>query len=465
MPRLRERSGPARRTSALLRALARRRLSPGARATVQPLLAQPVDWPAVLAGARREGLSGLLRRHAVDPELAPHVPPVVREELDSVYYASAARTTRLLADTRRLCASLAASHIPVIVLKGAFLGSAIYGNIGLRPCQDIDLLVPRSAVGEVHRACLDLGYASERDPVLDPSRLEQSPYRNSLMYRREEAGHSLFLHLHWHLVNASYPLDVYARFIDLDAIWSEARPWSLDGVPVKVLSPAHFLLHLAEHALKHCYEKLILLTDMAETMEGMAGALAEAMRDPVDCRGAARPTTEPWGAARPSAPSGPRSGHVEGRRVGDMSEWMGRDLDAGPRAFWSGVRAESVRFGLDRPLAYALRFAEDLIGAVVPAEAAALRGLGPVWGTERWFARAVRADVRRGGVNWLAYLALMDSWGQRARFLFRAIFPPPEILARLDAIASEVGPSHYWGRARQAWTRSRDMANALWAAR
>ncbi|MBI3098712.1 MAG: nucleotidyltransferase family protein [Planctomycetes bacterium] len=426
-----ERSGPAGRAVALVRRLARCRLNPEAREHINRLLAQPVDWTAVLAGARREGLSGLVRRHAVDPDFSPRVPPAVREELDTVYYASAARTIRLLSDTRRLCAALDSARIPVILLKGAFLGTAVYRNIGLRPCQDVDLLIPRSAVTEAHRACVALGYAPDREPVLDAARLDESPFRNTLMYRREEAGQPLFLHVHWHLVNASYPLDVYARLIDLDALWRASRPWTLGGAPVRVLSPAHFLLHLAEHALKHCYEKLILLTDIAEVVEGLG---------------------EAWDAAHE-------------RRREDIDVWMSPDVSAGPREFWSGVHREAIRFGLDRPLAYALRFAEDLIGARLPPEASELRGLGPVWGTERWFARAVRADVRRGGVNWLAYLAMMDSWVARGRFLQRAIFPPRAALARLDAIAAEVAPVHYWGRFRQAWGRGWGLAQALWAAR
>ena len=134
--------------------------------------------------------------------------------------------------------------IETIALKGLHLAHRLYPSPGLRDMGDLDLLVRRARVRDADAALRKLGY----DPEFDPG-LIQGGSLNAVEYHRDGP---LPVHLHWDVSNASLPHFMYR--VDLDEIWREAR----DGA----LAPAHLVVTLCEHALKHSYAHLIHLTDI-----------------------------------------------------------------------------------------------------------------------------------------------------------------------------------------------------------
>jgi len=67
------------------------------------------------------------------------------------------------------------------------------------------------------------------------------------------------VHLHWHVLNGSLPH--FMVRVDVDEIWRDAR----DGA----MAPHHLVITLCEHALKHSYSMLILLTDIELASRGV----------------------------------------------------------------------------------------------------------------------------------------------------------------------------------------------------
>ncbi|MBV8880169.1 MAG: nucleotidyltransferase family protein [Planctomycetaceae bacterium] len=142
-------------------------------------------------------------------------------------------------------------RVDALALKGLHLAHRVYPSPSLRDMGDVDLLVRRSRLKEADAALRGLGYAPDQDPArLDGGSL------HAVEYWREG---SLPIHLHWHVLNASLPN--YMVRIDLDELWRDAR----DGV----LSPAHLVVTLCEHALKHSYAELIHLTDIDLASRGV----------------------------------------------------------------------------------------------------------------------------------------------------------------------------------------------------
>jgi hypothetical protein len=119
---------------------------------------------------------------------------------------------------------------------------------------DVDLLVRRRDVEAADVALRALGY----EPEADPRRLLAAggSLLNAALYHREG---SLPVHLHWHLSSGSLPRT--GQSIDLDEVWREAR----DGA----LAPPHRVVALAEHALKHSFDALILLSDLELCWRGV----------------------------------------------------------------------------------------------------------------------------------------------------------------------------------------------------
>jgi len=142
-------------------------------------------------------------------------------------------------------------RIEALPLKGLHLAHRVYPSPGLRDMGDLDLLVRRSRLREADGELRRLGYL----PDHDPERVDGGSL-NAVEYWRED---SMPVHLHWHVSNASLPHFMYR--VDMDEIWRDAR----DGA----LAPHHLIITLCEHALKHSFSMLILLTDIELASRGV----------------------------------------------------------------------------------------------------------------------------------------------------------------------------------------------------
>ena len=123
-----------------------------------------------------------------------------------------------------------------VVFKGPAV-AARYPEPGLRPMDDIDLLLPQAD----HRRALDaLGQAGWQ-----VARAGDDAYDTSLIHGEVP---SLFLELHYGLEYASHR--VSAPALDADTLWACRQPLDCAGTPAFGLPPAEELVMLAVHAGK-----------------------------------------------------------------------------------------------------------------------------------------------------------------------------------------------------------------------
>lgn len=111
------------------------------------------DWNEVVDAAAYHNLSPLLFKRLKQGGTWTCVPADAWERLRLAYFASANRNRRLYLQLRPLLAGLRTAGIPVIVLKGAYLAEAVYGDIALRPMGDVDLLVPSADLPGARQSC------------------------------------------------------------------------------------------------------------------------------------------------------------------------------------------------------------------------------------------------------------------------------------------------------------------------
>ena len=162
---------------------------------------------------------------------------------------------------------LAAQQIPVILLKGAALAEAVYGNIAVRPMGDLDLLVRRedvpAALAALHAAGWEAFDAEARDGL-------------TLAYEVEIALQKpgpipVMLEIHWGLLDSPH----YQQVLPLAWFWETALPVQADGADALALGPEALLLHLCAHlALHHRGEGLLWLHDVAEVLHAYGERLA-----------------------------------------------------------------------------------------------------------------------------------------------------------------------------------------------
>jgi hypothetical protein len=158
---------------------------------------------------------------------------------------------------------LAEAGLEPVVLKGPTLAER-YPGPGLRPMEDIDLLLPEYH-GEAVRRLTAAGWRVARPEARD---------RYDTILVHEDAG-LLALELHYGLEAA------HERTSDLDAaaLWARRVPRRCMGVDIFGLPPAEEIVMLCTHAAKpfHGFSRMVWIADLAM----VSGHAAEAGR-PVD---------------------------------------------------------------------------------------------------------------------------------------------------------------------------------------
>jgi len=203
---------------------------------------QPKDWDQLLQEAVRHGVAPFLYSRLKSPNTAvsPEVPSAILSRLKQHYLASVVRNTRLFHELGRVLSAFRQADIPVMPLKGAFLAENVYGNVGLRPMSDVDLLVRHEDLAEAQRV---LGAVESSLPV----------------------------DIHWDI-----DLSIEKVHTDIDEIWSRANDVRVAGVEVKGLSAEDLLLHLCIHVgFHHLFELAGLrsLVDIKETIGRFSDSL------------------------------------------------------------------------------------------------------------------------------------------------------------------------------------------------
>jgi len=205
------------------------------------LLAPRGATPAPVPDDAWEGLLALADRLEVQPLLYSRVrnqegltvPPSALEALRHAYLRTTFANTQLYHHLGVLLSEARAAGIPVIVLKGACLAEVVYGDIGLRPMCDVDLMTRLDALRRGLEVTERLGHASNAQPP-DMARQRALMVEWLPVPLRPARGHPS-------LAGA-----------ELEALWARAWPVTIASVDVQMLGPDDQVLHLAAHlSLKH----------------------------------------------------------------------------------------------------------------------------------------------------------------------------------------------------------------------
>ncbi|MFB3816109.1 MAG: nucleotidyltransferase family protein [Candidatus Methylomirabilales bacterium] len=248
----------------LLLACTRSALDDGARQEMAESLAAPLDWPAVLARSRQEGTAALLHHHLRSlPRAAAQVPPAIRMELRRAHRGTWARNTVLTEHWAEVMRLLERARIPCITHKGMALVHTVYGDLGLRPMADLDLLIRPADLPAVRRALAGAGFRCSGEAVET-----EDAFRGFLHCVRG----ACVIDLHWELAH-------YTRFegvvrLDAGGLWRRAQPLVVGTAGGLMLCPEDLLLHLALHlTLGSEFGRLVWFTDIDAVLRRRAADL------------------------------------------------------------------------------------------------------------------------------------------------------------------------------------------------
>jgi hypothetical protein len=220
------------------------------------LLATPLRWDVILKYATAHEVYPLLYRNLRRLGF-PGVPIEARMELETLYKINAFRNVHLAEELARVLTLLADAGIPTIPVKGVTLAKSLYGDLSLRVCADLDILVPRQAVAQAIDLLLTKGYESEFGERFFADLYPGEGIEYALV--RWERGFLYLLEPHYGLLAGPW-VDKAA----LEHLWAESRPQAFLGVAAYALSPEWEVLFLVAHAARHRWRGLKWLIDIHE---------------------------------------------------------------------------------------------------------------------------------------------------------------------------------------------------------
>ena len=214
----------------------------------------PEQWRAVTLLARQHRVSSLLFWRLKTLGITGQVPPDLLQELYSASLETAARNLRIYHELSGLFERFQHDKIEGVLLKGAYLAEEVYGNVAIRPMDDVDLLVKKSDLGRVGEIMQVLDFT----PLL-PSRVPAKEFHH---FGFTHNSNGLDVEVHWDLIDPTHNIHV-----DLDGLWERTQATLVAGIPVRAMTPEDQILHLCVHASVHVFEYgLSAMCDLNETL-------------------------------------------------------------------------------------------------------------------------------------------------------------------------------------------------------
>lgn len=225
---------------------------------VSGILNPRLNWAYFLKKAQRDNLSPLIYKSLLKIPAAKNiVPPGIWQSLKDSYYSCLSQNISGLRQLEEIVENFQKEKIEIILFKGLTLAELIYGDLGLRPCQDIDIMVRKEDFLKADKVLRNLGFYTH----FNLKNFGEIRFSNYLYFPIKKIQTTV--HLYWHLINSPYHSRV-CWSIDIDKLWLKAQPIKLGKAGLCTFSPEHSIIYLSMHALKHSFFPLILLCDINE---------------------------------------------------------------------------------------------------------------------------------------------------------------------------------------------------------
>jgi hypothetical protein len=181
-----------------------------------------------------------LARALVVNQLDADVPGAIDDELQSLYFGTMARNLALRRELGRVVDELGRHQVDVMVLKGAALVPLVHRDPGVRPMDDLDLLVHRDDLGLAEKVVTALGYRSSgRVPAT--AHADDAPHHLPSLVR---ADGTISIELHHKLGSSGSPPD-----FDVTGVWARAVPFDAGDATCLRPSDEDLLAHVCLHFL------------------------------------------------------------------------------------------------------------------------------------------------------------------------------------------------------------------------
>lgn len=199
--------------------------------------AAPLDWARLLAMAEGERATAILWRRLESIGVRT-IPAAERVQFERLMMISDFKALYLKQRLDETLAVLGAAGVDVVLLKGAALGSTVYGSFVERPMGDLDLLVDAARAEEAHALARRAGWTWNEGTF--PAARYEGHHHLPPLYDERKTGAKLELHTGLFIEGHPFALSG-------DDLRAAGRRLSTTEGIVFVPSPEHELLHLCVH--------------------------------------------------------------------------------------------------------------------------------------------------------------------------------------------------------------------------
>jgi hypothetical protein len=167
------------------------------------------------------------------------------------YRATWFRTQSLYRNAALPLQSFNNAGIRTMIIKGAALTTLYYKDLGLRPMNDVDVLVHQDDALASFNLLEKLGWR----PSLKELKSFDKKYLSFFHSLGFEDDTGFSLDINWHLIKLCCGVDAD------DSFWKSALPIKFQDMPVFVLNPTDQLLHVCFHGMTHIPMSLKWIAD------------------------------------------------------------------------------------------------------------------------------------------------------------------------------------------------------------
>ncbi|NOR15643.1 MAG: hypothetical protein GQ544_08065 [Candidatus Aminicenantes bacterium] len=220
---------------------------------IEEALSTNLDWDVLLKRAGEEGVAPLLYQNL--KSFSEHVPASQWACLKRIYVRNTARNLYIYKKILPLLEMMSKKDVRVAVTRGARLSETVYRDWGLRYYVDVDFMVHPDDAAQLVDILKTLGYLQDSHASRFPKQ-KQSQLHWTIESGFQKDG--VFLDFHFNYPGVEIPLDAFPE------IWETRLSMQIFETKARIFSPEYELCILCLHAQKHCYQRIIWLTDIAE---------------------------------------------------------------------------------------------------------------------------------------------------------------------------------------------------------
>jgi hypothetical protein len=245
------------------------------------LCQKELEWAVFLKLAGRHQLAPLLyanlKRHAADL-----VPAKTLATLKAHAEQNRRHVLELLVELNAIRVLLAPAGIVICPLKGPQLSQQLYGDVGLRVTNDLDLLLNEAQLPEAETLLQRSGYRRVI-PKMELTPRQWREYQRLIHHvTYKHPNRDIYVEIHWNLVSPEFLSQaVNQQFL------ARARPSSSPAMVS--LSDQDQLCFLIVHGARHGWARFKWLADIAMTLRQSPGPDWLAVREQMDALDLLRP--------------------------------------------------------------------------------------------------------------------------------------------------------------------------------